>query len=128
MPMLKPARLNLFSYVFVGLSFLFWHRALIAYDNGLFFKNTNFDFVFNLVGASNNTPGPAEYRAPPLIPINEQSILYFLVSFSFFFAIAALYCCYKSYRSKQEVRWYSIPALLSVTMLFLAVRLGCWAY
>lgn len=126
--MQKQARLSFLSYLFLVASFLFWYRANLAFCNGLFLTTTNMQFVFDFFALFPSAPGPSEFRALPQISINKFSLMCLLNALAALGALSALYYSSLGYKVRDEPRWYSIPAVLSITMLFLTARLAYWSY
>ncbi len=126
--MQKQARLGFLSYLFLVVSFLFWYRANLAFSNGLYLTETNMQFVFDFFALFALEPGPPEFRESPLIPITELSLLRLLNALAGISAFSALYCCVLGYKARVEPRRYAIPAVLSISLLFVSARLAYWTH
>ena len=128
MKMQRQTRLALFSYIFVACSLLFWYRADLAFRNGLFMATTNMQLVFDFFALFPHEPTTPGMHAAPLIPITEASLMYLLAALAALSAASGLYCSGLGYKMRVEPRWYAIPAVLSIVMIFLSIRLVYWAY
>ena len=124
--MQKQAKLCILSYLFLVASFLFWYRANLAFSNGLFVTTTNMQLVYDFYALFPSDPGPLGYRAAPFL--NEYSLMHFLAILSSLTAFSGLYCAGLGYKARAEPRWYAIPTVLCLAVLFLSARLIYWAY
>ena len=124
--MQNQAKSRILCYLFLVASFLFWYRANLASSNGLFVTTTNMQLLYDFYALFPSDPGPPEYRAAPLV--NEYSLMHLLAILASLTALSGLYCASLGYRARAEPRWYAVPTVLCLTLLFLSVRLIYGAY
>jgi len=125
--MLKQTKAVFAAYLFSAMSFVLWFRADLAFRNGVHVVATNLHFILDLLAKLPLLPGPAEFRPAPLVPLSEYSLMFMLLGLATSAALAGLYFCSLGFKAKAEPRWYVIPGIICLCLLFMSARLVYWA-